>query len=129
MLSDKGIKVQNGALYSPESIEKTERLDRTLNDMDRTMAMKIDHVRDGTELWAEAVNTAAYSRNRIYTKASNEVGKTSYEVIMRKTPNFGLLRCFGTKRFCTHTKFEENIPKYQARAKIGILVGFVSANS
>lgn len=74
------------APYSPESNGKTERLNRTLLDMARTMLMGARHISGYKRLWAEAVNTAKFLRNRLYTTASNDPERTPYETLIRKRP-------------------------------------------
>jgi hypothetical protein len=67
-----------------------ERKIRTLLDMARTM---LDEYKTPDRFWAEAINTACYSINRLYLHRI--LKKTSYELLTGKKPNVsvgGLLR-------------------------------------
>lgn len=58
-LKQRGMIYEVTTAYSPESNEKTERLNMTLVDMTRTMLTSPAVIRK--DLWAEAINTACYS--------------------------------------------------------------------
>ena len=87
------------AVYSPESNGKAELLNRILMELARCMMMDITTVRGQEHLWAEAKNTANHLRSRIFSSASNETGKTPYEIIMAKKLNLKYVRKFGSKAF------------------------------
>lgn len=72
-LKEKGIFHELSSPYSPESNGKAERLNRTLLDMARTLMMDLGDSQSNRQLWAEAVNTANYLRNRIYSSACNDI--------------------------------------------------------
>ncbi|GJR65766.1 retrovirus-related pol polyprotein from transposon TNT 1-94 [Tanacetum coccineum] len=71
-------------------------------------------------LWAEAVATACYTQNRslIHTRHN----KTPYELVHDKKPNLTFLRVFGA--LCYPTNDSEDLGKFQAKADIGIFVGY-----
>lgn len=54
--------------YSAESNRKSECLNRTLIDMAQCMMLNA-HFQKANWLWTEAINTANYLRNRLYTKS------------------------------------------------------------
>jgi hypothetical protein len=62
--------------------------------MARTM---LDEYKTSDRFWAEAVNTACYSINRLYLHRI--LKKTSYELLTGKKPNISYFRVFGSKCF------------------------------
>jgi hypothetical protein len=90
---EKGVVHQAGARYSPEQNGTAERLNRIL--MERSRAMLVDSGLP-EELWAEAVVTANYVRNRTPVSAH---GKTPWEMFYGKKPQVGHLRVFGSPVF------------------------------
>ncbi|GJT02687.1 putative ribonuclease H-like domain-containing protein [Tanacetum coccineum] len=71
-------------------------------------------------LWVEAVATACYTQNRslIHTRHN----KTPYELVHDKKPDLTFFRVFGA--LCYPTNDSENLGKFQAKADIGIFVGY-----
>jgi transposase InsO family protein len=62
-LEDEGIKHEFSSPYTPQQNGVVERKNRTLLDMVRTM---LDEYKTPDRFWAEAINTACYSINRLY---------------------------------------------------------------
>jgi hypothetical protein len=62
--------------------------------MARTM---LDEYKTPDQFWAEAINTACYSINRLYLHRI--IKKTSYELLTGKKPNVSYFRVFGSKCF------------------------------
>jgi transposase InsO family protein len=62
-LEDEGIKHEFSSPYTPQQNGVVERKNRTLLDMARTM---LDEYKTSDQFWAEAINTACYSINRLY---------------------------------------------------------------
>ena len=94
--ASKGVQHQLTAPYTPEQNGAAERLNRTL--MERVRAMLIASGL-GKELWAEAVLTANYIRNR------SPYGKetwTPWEHFTGKKPDVSGMRVFGARAF-VHT--------------------------
>ena len=112
----KGIIHETTAPYTPEQNGVAERLNRTL--MERVRAMLQD-AELPHNMWAEAVVTANYIRNRSPVSSGT---KTPWELFFGKTPDVSLMRTFGSRAFV-------HIPK-QLRKKLdpvskkGILVGY-----
>jgi hypothetical protein len=71
-----------------------ERKNQTLLDMARTM---LDEYNTPDRFWAEAINTACYSINRLYLHRI--LKKISYELLTGKKPNVSYFRVFGSKCF------------------------------
>ena len=70
--------------------------------------------------WAEAVNTAAYLKNRSPTKALQ--GKTPFEAWYRKKPNVEHLKVFGCKAYAHIPKDERH--KFDSKARKCVLLGY-----
>jgi transposase InsO family protein len=62
-LEEEGIKHEFSSPYTPQQNGVVERKNRTLLDMARTM---LDEYKTPDRFWAEAINTACYSTNRLY---------------------------------------------------------------
>jgi transposase InsO family protein len=85
-LEDEGIKHEFSSPYTPQQNGVVERKNRTLLDMARTM---LDEYKASNRFWAEAINTACYSINRLYLHRI--LKKTSYELLTGKKPNVSYL--------------------------------------
>ena len=112
----KGITHEKTAPYTPEQNGAAERLNRTL--MDRSRAMLLDaHLPQ--HLWAEAVVTANYIRNR--SPVTSET-KTPWELFYGSPPDVSHMRVFGCNAYA-------HIPKTLRRkldsvCEKGIFVGY-----
>jgi transposase InsO family protein len=73
-LEEEAIKHEFSSPYTPQQNGVVERKNRTLLDMARTM---LDEYKTPDRFWAEAINTASYSINRLYLHRI--LKKTSYE--------------------------------------------------
>jgi hypothetical protein len=62
-LDEEGIKHEFLALYAPQQNGVAERKNRTLTEMIRTI---LDEYKTSDRFWAEAVNTACHTTNRLY---------------------------------------------------------------
>ncbi|GJV44458.1 retrovirus-related pol polyprotein from transposon TNT 1-94 [Tanacetum coccineum] len=71
-------------------------------------------------LWAEAVATACYTQNRSIIWLRH--GKTPYELLHDRKPYLSYLHVFGA--LCYPTNDSENLGKFQAKADIGIFIGY-----
>jgi transposase InsO family protein len=89
-LEDGGIKHEFSSPYTPQQNGVVERKNRTLLDMANTM---LDDYKTPDQFWAEAINTACYSINRLYLHRI--LKKTSYELLTSKNPNVSYFRIFG----------------------------------
>ena len=88
--ASRGIEKQITVPYTPQQNGVAERMNRTLMEMARSM---LYHANCSQNLWAEAVSTAAYLRNRCPT--STFQGATPYERWFMEKPNVDNLRVFG----------------------------------
>ena len=83
------IKHETSVAHCPQQNGVAERMNRTLLDSARAM---VYHAKLSKVFWAEAVNTAAYIRNRVVTSTS---GKTSYERWYGRISDVSHFRVFG----------------------------------
>nr|GEV69444.1 hypothetical protein [Tanacetum cinerariifolium] len=71
-------------------------------------------------LWAKAINTACYTQNRSLIR--HRYNKTLYELMQHKKPDLSFLYVFGS--LCNHINDHEDMGKFDAKADIGIFVGY-----
>ncbi|CAD7002894.1 unnamed protein product [Ceratitis capitata] len=90
-LKQHGIARQLTIPYSPQQNGVAERANRTLVEMARSLLV---HSNMPEFLWAEAVQSACYIRNRAPTSAL--VGMTPYEAWSGRKPNVKNMRTFGS---------------------------------
>ncbi|GKB44997.1 retrovirus-related pol polyprotein from transposon TNT 1-94, partial [Tanacetum coccineum] len=112
-----GIFHQKSVPRTPQQNGVVERRNRTLVEAARTMLI---FSKAPMFLWAEAVATACYTQNRslIHTRHN----KTPYELVHDNKPDLSFLRVFGA--LCYPTNDSEDLGKLQAKADIGIFVGY-----
>jgi transposase InsO family protein len=89
-LEEEGIKHEFSSPYTPQQNGVVERNNITLLDMARTM---LDEYKTPNQFWAEAINIACYSINRLYLHWI--LKKTSYELLTGKIPMFLILEFLG----------------------------------
>jgi hypothetical protein len=118
-LEEEGIKHEFSSHYTPQQNGVVERKNRTLLDMERTM---LDEYKTPDRFWAEAINTASYSINRLYLHRI--LKKTSYELLTGKKPNVSYFRVFGSKCFILVKRGRKS--KFALKAVEGFLLGYDS---
>jgi transposase InsO family protein len=118
-LEDKGIKLEFSSPYTLQQNGVVERKNRTLLDMARTM---LDEYKTPERFWAETINTACYSINRLYLHRI--LKKTSYELLTGKKPNVSYFRVFGSKCFILVKRGRKS--KFAPKAVEGFLLGYDS---
>ncbi|GJV55844.1 integrase, catalytic region, zinc finger, CCHC-type containing protein [Tanacetum coccineum] len=74
-------------------------------------------------MWAEAINTACYTQN--CSLIHLRYNKTPYELMHNKKPDLSFLHVFGS--LCYPTNDSEDLGKLNAKADIGIFVGYTPA--
>ena len=117
MLRRCGIKHETTVPYSPQQNGVAERLNRTLVERARSMLME-SHL--NVDLWAEAVATAVYLRNRSPTKALSAV--TPEEAWSGHKPDLRHLRVFGCRAFAKTP--DPHRKKWDAKSQELIFVGY-----
>ncbi|GJU78201.1 retrovirus-related pol polyprotein from transposon TNT 1-94 [Tanacetum coccineum] len=112
-----GIFHQKSILRTPQQNGVVERRNHTLVEAACTMLI---FSTAPMFLWAKAVATACYTQNRslIHTRHN----KTSYELVHDKKLDLTFLEVFGA--MCYPTNDSEDLGKLQAKADVGIFVGY-----
>jgi hypothetical protein len=82
----------------------------------------LDEYKTLDRFWAEAINTACYSINRLYLHRI--LKKTSYELHTGKKPNVSYFRVFGSKCFILVKRGRKS--KFAPNAIEGFLLGYDS---
>lgn len=116
-LKKEGIQRRLTTPYTPEQNGIAERQNRTLVEMARCL------LKQGNmppRFWAEAINTAAYVRNRCSTKALN--GETPHKIWTGKTPSIRYMRDFGSKVYVLKKKQQSG--KFSSKADVGVMIGY-----
>lgn len=116
-LRDEGIARELTVEYTPQQNGVSERSNRTLVEMARCMLIQANLP---ISLWAEAINTAAYIRNRCPTKANKDA--SPYEIWTGKKPYIGFMRKFGSRVIALEKGRKRN--KFEPKGKEYILVGY-----
>ena len=112
-----GIRHQLTVPYNPEMNSRVERLHRTLVEMARTMLLEANCQE---YLWAEAINTASYVKNRLPHKALP--GVTPNELWFGSKPDLSNLKAFGCRAFSdVPQQFRK---KTQCKAREFMYVGY-----
>jgi hypothetical protein len=114
----KGIRHQQTVRYTPEQNGAAERLNRTL--MERVRAM-LEDSQLSDQLWAEAVVTANYIRNRSPVTGQT---KTPWELFHGSKPDVGQLRAFGAQAWA-HVP-DKLRKKLDSKALRGVMVGYAT---
>nr|GEU66530.1 retrovirus-related Pol polyprotein from transposon TNT 1-94 [Tanacetum cinerariifolium] len=73
---------------------------------------------------AKAINAACYTQNR--SLIHHQYNKTPYELMQDKKPDLSFLYVFGS--LCCPTNDNKDVGKFNAKADIGIFVGYAPAN-
>jgi hypothetical protein len=94
-LKENGISSEVTTPHTPEQNGVAERMNRTLIESAKAM---LSHSGMPNKFWAEAVATAAYTRNRRPTRALKD-NVTPYEKWYGRKPNLSNLRVFGCVAF------------------------------
>jgi hypothetical protein len=118
-LEEEGIKHEFSSPYTPQQNGVVERKNRTLLDMAMTM---LDEYKTLDRFWAEAINTACYSINRLYLHRI--LKKTSYGLLTGKKPNVSYFRVFGSKCFILVKRGRKF--KFAPKVVEGFLLGYDS---
>lgn len=116
-LEEEEIRRQLSVEYSPQQNGVAERANRTLVEMARCMLLQSGIPKS---LWAEAVNAAAYIRNRCPTKILEN--QTPIEAWSNKKPCVGFMRIFSSKVIALEKRPSRG--KFEPKGKEYILVGY-----
>ena len=114
--ASKGIMLETTVRYSPEQNGAAERLNRTLLDKVRPM---LEDAHLPKSLWAEALATANYLRNRSPVSGRD---KTPIELLTGTKPDVSHLRIFGISCYALIPKQLRN--KLAPTSEPGRLIGY-----
>ncbi|GJX45049.1 retrovirus-related pol polyprotein from transposon TNT 1-94 [Tanacetum coccineum] len=115
-----GISHQISVACTPQQNGVVERRNRTLVEAAHTMLI---FFKSPLFLWAEAINTACYTQNRSLIRL--RYNKTPYELMQDKKPDLSFFHVFG--ELCYPTNDNDDLGKLDAKADIGIFVGYAPA--
>ncbi|GKC88650.1 retrovirus-related pol polyprotein from transposon TNT 1-94 [Tanacetum coccineum] len=113
-----GISHKTSVARSLQQNGVVERRNRTLIEAAPTMLI---YAKAPLFLWAEAVTTACYTKNRSIIRLRH--GKTPYELLHDKLHDLSFFHVFGA--LCYPTNDRENLGKLQPKVDIGIFIGYV----
>ena len=116
-LKQEGIRRQLTVPYTPQQNGIAERVNRTLVEMGRCMIIDSSVCEF---LWAEAINTAVFLRNRSPTKVLQDL--TPYEAWGGRKPNVSYLEVFGRKGIVLDKMPKRS--KFSAKGNECIMVGY-----
>jgi len=107
-LAEEGIIREVSAPYSQQQNGISERCNRTVLDPARSM---LKHAAMPNKLWAEAVSSAVYIKNRLPSRALPN--STPFERWTRKKPDIFQLRTFGCLAFAwIHGDFRKKLDNH-----------------
>ncbi|GKB57929.1 retrovirus-related pol polyprotein from transposon TNT 1-94, partial [Tanacetum coccineum] len=115
-----GISYQTSITHTPQQNDVVKRQNQTLVEAARTMLI---FSKAPLFLWAEAINTACYTKNRSLIRI--RYNKTPYELMQDKKPDLSFFHVFGL--LCYPTNNNDELGKLDAKANIGIFVGYAPA--
>ncbi|GJY04237.1 retrovirus-related pol polyprotein from transposon TNT 1-94 [Tanacetum coccineum] len=115
-----GISHQTSVAHTPQQNDVVERRNRTLVEAARAMLI---FSKAPLFLWAEAINTACYTKNSSLIRL--RYYKTPYELMHDEKPDLSFFHVFGS--LCYPTNDSEDLGKLNAKADIGIFVGYAPA--
>nr|GEV47587.1 integrase, catalytic region, zinc finger, CCHC-type, peptidase aspartic, catalytic [Tanacetum cinerariifolium] len=115
-----GISHQTSVARTPQQNGVVKRRNRTLVEAARTMLI---FFKASLFLWSEGINTACYTQNRSMIRL--RYNKTPYELMQNKKPDLSFLYFFGS--LCYPTNDHEDLGKFDAKADIGIFIGYALA--
>ena len=117
-LKENGIRKEFTAAHSPQQNGTAERFNRTLMEAAKSMLI---HAKLPNSLWAEAVSTASYLRNRMVTTALQSKF-TPYQLWFGKKPDLRHIRVFGCVVY-SHV-WEGNPKKLDKKAHKLLFIGY-----
>nr|GEX53703.1 retrovirus-related Pol polyprotein from transposon TNT 1-94 [Tanacetum cinerariifolium] len=105
---------------TPQQNGVVERRNQTLVEAARTILIFSKAL---LFLWAKAINTACYTQN--HSLIHHRYNKTPYELMQYKKADLSFLYVFGS--LCYPINDHEDLGKFDAKAYIGIFVGYMPA--
>ncbi len=121
-LQEHGIQHQLTVAYTPQQNGVAERMNRTILDFVRSL---LHTARLEKKFWAEALATAVYIRNRVFSQSLAKT-VTPHHRWTGNSPDLSHLRIFGSK--CWYIVPKSKVRKLDARSKAGVMVGYSSVS-
>ncbi|GKA33747.1 putative ribonuclease H-like domain-containing protein [Tanacetum coccineum] len=115
-----GISHQTSVARTPQQNGVVKRRNRTLVEAARTMLI---FSKAPLFLWVEAINTTCYTQNHYLIR--HQYNKTPYELMQDKKSDLSFFHVFGS--LCYPTNDHDDLGKFDAKADIGIFVGYAPA--
>ncbi|GKD71627.1 retrovirus-related pol polyprotein from transposon TNT 1-94, partial [Tanacetum coccineum] len=115
-----GISHQTSIARTPQQNGVVERQNQTLVEVARTMLIFSKAL---LFLWAKAINTVCFTQNSSLVRL--RYNKTPYEHMQDKKPDLSFFHVFGS--LCYPTNNNDDLGKLDAKADIGIFVGYALA--
>nr|GEU55469.1 retrovirus-related Pol polyprotein from transposon TNT 1-94 [Tanacetum cinerariifolium] len=115
-----GISHQTSVACTPQQNDVVEMRNQTFVEAARTMLIFSKAL---LSLWAEAISIACYTQNRSIIR--RQYNKTPYELMQDKKPDVSFFHVFGA--LCYPTNDNDDLDKLDAKADIGIFVGYAPA--
>ncbi|GJZ11317.1 retrovirus-related pol polyprotein from transposon TNT 1-94 [Tanacetum coccineum] len=112
-----GIYHETSVARTPQQNGVVERRNHMLVEVART---RLIFPQAPLFLWTEAIATACYTQNRSIIRRRH--GKTPYELLHDRKPDLSYLHVFGA--LCYPNNDSDNLGKFQAKADIGIFIGY-----
>ncbi|GJT86584.1 retrovirus-related pol polyprotein from transposon TNT 1-94 [Tanacetum coccineum] len=116
----------NGKICNVRTDNGTEFVNQTLHDFYENVGIShqtfVAHTPQQNDI-AKAINTSCYTQNRSLIRLL--YNKTPYELMYDKKPDLSFLHVFGS--LCYPTNDSEDLGKLNAKADIGIFVGYEPA--
>ena len=117
-LRGKGIVHQLSTVETPQQNGVSERINRTLMDLVRSML----HAKGlPKQFWAEALATAVYVRNRVTSRAL-PTNTTPHHIWHGNAPDLSHLRVFGCR--CWYMIPKSKVKKLDGRAREAVMIGY-----
>ncbi|CAL2248998.1 unnamed protein product [Prunus armeniaca] len=116
-----GIKHEFSAPITPQQNGVVERKNRVLVEMARVM---LNSKNLAKHFWAEAVNTACYTSNRVFVRSGTK--QTPYEIWKGKKPNVSYFKVFGST--CYILRDREHLAKFDSKCDKGIFLGYSTSS-
>ncbi|KAL1263578.1 hypothetical protein QQF64_006317 [Cirrhinus molitorella] len=113
LLTQRKIRHETSAPYSPHQNGTAERGWRTLYDMSRCLLIE-SKLPD--KLWNYAMQTSAYVQNRCYCRRTK---KTPYELFTGRKPDVSKMQKFGSICFA----YKQEKGKFDSRCEQGVFIG------
>ena len=119
--NDQGTHQEFSSPKTPQQNGIVEWKNRATQEMARVM---LHNKKLPKSFWAEAVNTACHTLNRVYSRPDSK--KTPYELLRGKKPVVKYFKIFGSDCYILHDR--ENLETFDAKSDKGYFLGYSSTS-